>query len=221
MKQSISLDDFFLFLSSVDYVFNNTQRQQFRQYLDVLLNWSQKQNLISHHDISNIVERHFLPSAFMVKRICDQTNPRILDVGSGAGFPGIVVAILKPDFNLTLIDSSRKKYLFLTEICEVLGINAEIICDRIDSFVPGKEKSFEFIISRAVTSLNNLWCWLNSLLIDKGKMVAMKGGNLEAELSSLDKENVNVEIIEPDQMWLRFSKNLTNKKFVLMERKNV
>ena len=221
MKQSISLDDFFLFMSSVDFVFNHTQQQQFRQYLDLLLGWSKKQNLMSHDDITYIVERHFLPSAYLVKRICCQTNQEILDVGSGAGFPGIIVAILKPDFNLSLIDSSRKKYLFLTETCEVLEISAEIICERINSFVPEKEKSFDYIISRAVTSLNNLWCWSNSLLIDKGKIIAIKGGNLEVELSGLDKGRVRVEIIEPDQEWIQFSKNLANKKFVIMEKENV
>jgi 16S rRNA (guanine527-N7)-methyltransferase len=221
VKQSINLDDFFLFLSSADVIVNNKQKQQFQQYLDILLHWSQKQNLISRDDTTYIVERHFLPSAFLAKKIYRQTNLEMLDVGSGAGFPGIVVAILKPDIKLTLIDSSRKKHLFLTEICEVLGINAEIICERMDSFVPVKEKSFDYIISRAVTSLKNLWCWSNSLLIDKGKMIAIKGGNLDVELSGLAKINVRVQIIEPDQGWLQFSKNLENKKFVLMEKKYV
>ena len=221
MKQSISLDDFFLFLSSADIIVNNKQKQQFRQYLDILLHWSQKQNLISHDDTAYIVERHFLPSAFLAKKIYSQTNPEILDIGSGAGFPGIVVAILKPDSKLTLIDSSRKKHLFLTEICEVLGINAGIICERMDSYVSGKEKLFDYIISRAVTSLKNLWCWSGSLLVDKGKMIAIKGGNLDVELSGLDKSSVCVEIIEPDQGWLQFSQNLANKKFVLMEKKYV
>ena len=189
--------------------------------MDILLHWSQKQNLISHDDTTYIVERHFLPSAFLVKYIYRQTNLEILDVGSGAGFPGVVVAILKPEINLTLIDSARKKHLFLTEICEVLGINAEIICERMDSFVPGTEKSFDYIISRAVTSLNNLWRWSGSLLVGKGKMIAIKGGNLDVELSDLDKSSVRVEILEPDQGWLQFSKNLINKKLVLMEKKYV
>ena len=90
-----------------------------------------------------------------------------------------------------------------------------------DSFIPGKEKSFDYIISRAVTSLSNLWCWSSSLLIDKGKMIAIKGGNLDVELSGIDKSSVRVEIIEPDQGWLQFSKNLANKKLVLMEKKYV
>ncbi len=221
MEQSISLDDFFSYLSSAGLQTGAEQRAQLRKYLDLVLLWSQKQNLVSRNDLGHIVERHFLPSAFLSTQINPRAGMKILDIGSGAGFPGMITALLLPDLKLTLIDSSRKKYLFLREICDVLGTNTEIICERMESYVSKKTNEFDAVVSRAVTTLDKLWSWSNDLLSSKGTLIAMKGGDLAEELAMIESNSIMIKIIEPDKIWVRFSENLANKKLVIMEKMNV
>ena len=96
----------------------------------------------------------------------------------------MVLAIMMPENLLTLIDSSRKKYLFLKETCEVLGVKVALKCARVESFAHNNNSEFDYVVSRAVASLEILWFWSEMLLKNKGKMIAMKGGNLDNEISS-------------------------------------
>lgn len=199
----------------------NEQQWQFGQYLDLLLFWSKKQNLISNNDIQYIVERHFLPSSFLIPLFGHLEKQKIVDVGTGAGFPGVVLAIMMPENLLTLIDSSRKKHLFLKETCDVLGIKAETVCERVEFFARENDSTFDYLVSRAVTSLETLWSWSEILLKNKGKMIAMKGGNLDDEISNAGINRVNIKLVQPEKEWVRFSEYLADKKFLIMENNRV
>jgi 16S rRNA (guanine527-N7)-methyltransferase len=220
VKQSVSLEEYFSFLEAQKLPLTNEQQWQFGQYLDLLLFWSKKQNLISHNDIQYIVERHFLPSSFLVTFFPHLKKRNIVDVGTGAGFPGMVLAIMMPENLLTLIDSSRKKYLFLKETCEVLGIKAELKCERVESFARENNSTFDYVVSRAVASLEILWFWSEDLLKNRGKMIAMKGGNLDEEISNPVISRKKIKLVQPEPEWVQFSETLANKKYLIVENKS-
>jgi len=167
-----------------------------------------------------VFERHFLPSAFLCTMI-EQNNKKILDIGSGAGFPGIVLKIMRPDMEISLVDSSRKKYLFLTEVCEYLNLPCRIIHARMESYTKKTTETYDIITSRAVTTIKNLWDWSAPVLKDSGQLLVLKGSDITAELSDVNMNSVSVDQILPDNNWTKFCEYLENKIVVIMENKHV
>jgi 16S rRNA (guanine527-N7)-methyltransferase len=221
VKQSISLEQYFTFLEQQNIALSEKKRQQFGQFLDLLLFWARKQNLISRNDLRFIVERHFLPCSFLVTLLTDAENKKIIDIGSGAGFPGIVVAILMPENLLTLIDSSRKKYLFLQEVRDLLVLDTELVCQRVENFTDNQGSTFDFALNRAVASLAKLWSWSQVLLKPGGTMIAMKGGELHSEIDELGNVSQVLKVIDPHPDWIKKSDKMADKKYLKMEKQRV
>lgn len=155
----------------------NVEAEQFEkllQLLELLHKWNGAYNLTAVRDPQEMVSRHFLDSLSVVFAI---KGPRLLDVGSGPGFPGMVLAILRPDIQVTLLDSNGKKVRFQRQSVMELKLD-NVICSqvRVESF----EGQFEQIISRAFAALGDFISLTKPLLADSGEWLAMKG-SLEHE----------------------------------------
>jgi 16S rRNA (guanine527-N7)-methyltransferase len=142
----------------------------------------------------------------------------ILDLGSGGGFPGIIIQIIYPESRMVLLDSIRKKTLFLDEICRNLSLPAEVVCDRIESYLMSNREMFDFIVCRAVAKIDRLWPWAQQLLKPGGYLLAMKGGNCSEELSWLQNRKVRYEQIRPTRKWISFSSFLNDKHIIKIRR---
>jgi 16S rRNA (guanine527-N7)-methyltransferase len=142
----------------------------------------------------------------------------VIDIGSGAGFPGVVLKIARPDLNISLLDSSRKKVIFLREVCEQLQIRCPVVCQRSEKYQQEAVGQFDLVISRAVGTLFDLWKVSCGLLKKGGMIYVLKGGDLRSEIEEAEKENIIIRKILPAPPWTKFSHYLENKFIVTMEK---
>ena len=195
----------------------NADRQtteKLTKYLVLIKQWSKKMNLISSTDKNDIFRKHFIPSFWFFETLEIEKPKSILDIGSGAGFPGLILKILSPKSEVYLVESNRKKTLFLREVSEQLDIFPIIINDRIENFIQETDKTFDVIVSRAVTSLNKIWDWSINILNRKGSVYIIKGKDCRHELIDLNGANLKISTIEPGSKWINNSQNLKNKMII-------
>lgn len=151
------------------------------QYLVLLEKWNQVYNLTAVRDLTKMVGAHLLDSLSAVPLL---SGNNVLDVGSGAGLPGIPIAIAKPDFKVTLLDSNQKKAAFLRQAVADLALkNANVICERVESWAA--PALFDVIISRAFSDLGEFVSLTGHLLAPGGVLAAMKGLHPFEELERL------------------------------------
>lgn len=140
-------------------------------YLALLQKWNRVYSLTAIRDASKSVSHHLLDSLAVVPHL---TGDKVLDVGSGPGLPGIPVAIARPDWNVTLLDSNHKKAAFLTQAVAELNItNADVRRERVEQWRP--PIAFEVVISRAFSELADFVRLAGHLLAPEGRLAAMKG----------------------------------------------
>jgi len=150
-------------------------------YLSLLHKWNKAYNLTAIRDIDAMILRHLKDSLSIMPFI---KGSHLIDVGTGAGLPGLVIAIAKPDIRMTLLDSNGKKTRFLQEVKRVLALsNIEIIQSRAERYHP--EARFDTVISRAFSDLEDLILWTTQMVAVNGIWLAMKGVYPESELSKI------------------------------------
>jgi len=180
---------------------NNDQIRQFEQYKDLLLGWNEKINLTAITDEQGIIVKHFVDSLTCLKYIED--NAKVLDVGTGAGFPGIPLKIMKNNIDVTLLDSLNKRIIYLNDVIDklMLGkINA--IHGRAEELGKKKEyrEKFDIVTARAVANLRVLSEYCLPFVKKDGSFIAMKGSNVEEEIkeaeSIIDKLGGKIEKVE-------------------------
>ena len=161
------------------------QIEKFYKYMKLLLEWNEKINLTAITDENEIVLKHFVDSLTSLKYI--KENDNIIDVGTGAGFPGIPMAIMMPNTKITLLDSLNKRINFLNEVIKELNLkNVETIHSRSEDC--GKDilyrEKYDISIARAVANLSTLSEYLLPFVKIDGKMICMKGSEVEEELNN-------------------------------------
>ena len=166
-----------------------TQLGQLEQLDGLYRKWNAKINVISRKDIDYLYLHHVLHALSIGRAMPFQPNSRILDLGTGGGFPGIPLAIRFPEVHFTLIDGTRKKIQVVREIVEALGLtNVHARQIRAEEW---KGEKFDFVVSRAVASLDKLVEWSFPLLsrhernIFPNGLWTLKGGRVEDEIQSL------------------------------------
>ncbi|HNW59252.1 MAG TPA: 16S rRNA (guanine(527)-N(7))-methyltransferase RsmG [bacterium] len=163
------------------------QAEQAERYVDLIEEWNQRTNLVSRQDVGRIVSRHVRESLWFCRPEVLGTSATVLDLGSGAGFPGVPMKIQLPELQLTLLDSRRMKALFLNEVVRTFGWkDVSVRCERAETLpatAPGL--LFDLVVCRAVARLPELWRWSAPLLHRGGRLAALKGGDLTLELRQL------------------------------------
>ena len=173
-------------LGQAGFALTAEQTEKFQTYFEVLLDWNHKINLTSITESVKIIEKHFLDSIMLLKFADIGQGASFADVGTGAGFPGVPLKILRPDIELTLMDSLNKRVLFLEELCGVLQIEAEAVHIRAEEAGrdPIYREAFNFVSARAVADLRILSEYCLPLVKNNGYFLAMKGPNMEEELAA-------------------------------------
>jgi len=158
-----------------------SQQEQLLAYLALLIKWNKAYNLTAVRNPDEMVSRHLLDSLSVMPFIHSE---RWLDVGSGGGMPGIPLAILHPEKQVTVLDSNGKKTRFLTQVKLELKLdNLQVIHNRVEAFQP--ERPFTGIISRAFSSMENFTNWTRHLGDTQTQWLAMKGLHPADELVAL------------------------------------
>ncbi len=154
------------------------------KYADILREWNEKINLTAITDDEGIAVKHFLDSLTAFKT--GAVKGKVIDVGTGAGFPGLVLKIAKPEIELTLLDSLNKRIVFLNDLCERLGIDdVETVHARAEDGGRNRQYrgQFDTVVSRAVARLSVLSEWCIPFLKQGGYFLALKGPLADAELN--------------------------------------
>lgn len=169
---------------------SEVQIQQFKDLQSLYEDWNSKINVISRKDIDELYIRHVLHSLGIAKVIDFKKGTKILDVGTGGGFPGIPLAILFPEANFYLIDIIAKKIKVVNEVVKALGLkNVKAEQMRAENV----KYEFDFIVSRAVTNMPDFVLWIKDKISKNSKnelengILYLKGGDLTEELSSFPK----------------------------------
>lgn len=153
---------------------------KFYNYMKLLLQWNNNVNLTSITEPKEIILKHFIDSLTIQKYI--EKNKKIIDIGTGAGFPGIPISIINNNIDITLLDSLNKRIIFLEEVIKKLDItNIQTIHARVEEFGKNKEhrEKYDIATSRAVAPLNVLLEYLLPLVKIGGICICMKGSNIE------------------------------------------
>ncbi len=162
----------------------------FQQYADLLHTWNQRFNLTAVRDPEEIWSRHFLDSLTCLRVMRGTPLERVIDVGTGAGFPGLALKIVQPDMHLTLVESVGKKAEFCAEVVRILGLeNVDIHTARAEELGqnPQYREQYDWAVARAVAPLPILAEYLLPLVKVGGQMLAQKGK--DAELETKQAEN--------------------------------
>jgi len=167
------------------------QQQQFEQLEPLYKEWNERINVVSRKDIDALAERHILHSLAIAKFCSFTPNTKILDVGTGGGFPGIPLAIFFPDCHFTLVDAIGKKIKVVQAVADAIGLkNVTALHTRCETM----RQQFDFVVSRAVTDLPAFVAWVWPLIrigatqaVPNG-IICLKGGDLQEELTNTIKK---------------------------------
>ncbi|MBN3815820.1 16S rRNA (guanine(527)-N(7))-methyltransferase RsmG [Paraburkholderia sp. Se-20369] len=166
----------------------DTQRNQLLDYVALLGKWNAVYNLTAIRDPRQMLIQHILDSLSIVPHLGDRASARVLDVGSGGGLPGIVLAIVRPGWQVTLNDIVQKKSAFQTQTrAELKLANLSVVTGRVETLQPGAEvpEKFDVIVSRAFADLSDFVKLARHLVAQGGAIWAMKGVNPGDEIARL------------------------------------
>lgn len=174
--------------SKIDIVLTDEQVENYYKYMDMLIEWNNKINLTAITEPDEVITKHFIDSITINKFI--DKNKKLIDVGTGAGFPGVPVSIIRNDLDIILVDSLNKRINFLENLKDVLKLNnIKPIHARVEEFAKNKQyrEKFDYATSRAVAPLNVLLEYLLPFVKVGGYCICMKGSNIEDEQKDASK----------------------------------
>ena len=160
------------------------QQEQFCRYYDMLLDWNARVNLTAITEPAEVVQKHFVDSLGALPYLPQVAN--CVDVGTGAGFPGIPLCIVRTDLSMTLVDSLGKRVKFLEAVCQALDIPARCVHSRAEDLgrAPEHRERYRIALSRAVAPLNVLLELTTPLIQTGGSAIAYKGPAVEEEAAA-------------------------------------
>jgi 16S rRNA (guanine527-N7)-methyltransferase len=167
---------------------SETQQAKLHRYYEVLVKENEVMNLTAITDLEGVYYKHFYDSLTLTKALDFNSISTILDIGSGAGFPGIVLKIVFPHLKLTIVDSLNKRILFLGRLIKALELDGvELVCDRAETYAKTKRNHFDLVTARAVAPIEILDELALPLVKVGGYLIAMKAQNFQAELERANK----------------------------------
>ena len=199
-----------------------TRAERLAYFAELVTKKNEKMNLISKRDVNSIIEKHVFLSAYITKYIPEKTT-RFLDIGTGGGFPGIPLAIMRPDLRGVLVDSTSKKIRAVQEFIDTLKLSNVIAeNDRVESerFKENYSDTFDLIVSRSSVPLIILFRYALPLIKEKAYLLAMKGGDLTLEFKKAEtkyKAHIKKSTIYELAYKPTNIRNQKGKKLVLLE----
>ena len=187
--------------------------EKLEKYKDLLLEWNEKINLTAITDEEEIFVKHFVDCLYCAKYITNE-DKSIIDVGTGAGFPGLVLAIYFPDKEFTLLDALNKRLIFLEDVINKLGLkNVKLIHGRAEEIVRIEDlyEKYDVVVSRAVAQLPILLEYISPYIKVNGKCIVMKGDNVDEEIkvSSNALKVLNLKLLRKNL----YSYNVKNEEY--------
>lgn len=185
--------------------FSDIQLEQFYDYMNILIEWNKFMNLTGITQPEEVITKHFIDSLTVLDKM--DKNASVIDVGTGAGFPGIPIKIAFPDTKVVLLDSLNKRIKFLNEVIEKLGLkNIETIHGRAEEYGRNKNhrEKYDVAIARAVAPLNILLEYLMPFVKLNGKCLCMKGSSSEAEIKNSENaiKILGGELIKTEEFYI-------------------
>ncbi len=174
--------------SKLEINLSKEEQIQFYQYMQLLLEWNEKMNLTAITEPAEVLNKHFIDSITIAKYI--KKEDKILDIGTGAGFPGIPLKIILPENNITLLDALNKRINFLKEVIQELKLDKiTAIHGRAEEFskISGNRENYDIVVSRAVAKLNVLLEYMLPFVKIGGKCICMKSTEIDDELEEAKK----------------------------------
>ena len=205
--------------------FTPAQLQQFQQLEELYREWNEKINVISRKDIDSLYEKHVLHSLSIAAVFQFQPGTSIIDLGTGGGFPGIPLAVFFPEVQFHLTDSIGKKLKVVNEVASAIGLkNVTTQHTRTEEI---QNRKFDFVVSRAVAPLRDLWRWSLPIIKAKGQgqfaiadeekiyggLICLKGGDLTEEVKE---SGLHPIVWEIDKL---FSEDFFKQKYILSVRR--
>lgn len=170
-------------LNELNINLSTLQIEQFYEYMNLLIEWNKVMNLTGITEPKEIIKKHFIDSLTILKEIDE--NSTIIDVGTGAGFPGIPIKIAYPNTKIILLDSLNKRIKFLDEVIKKLNLkDIKTIHGRAEEYGKNKKhrEQYDYAVARAVAPLNILLEYLMPFVKINGKCLCMKGANSKEEI---------------------------------------
>ena len=170
---------------NINITLDETALERFRIYMNLVLEWNEKMNLTAITDRDEFIIKHFYDSITLLSCTDIKNGAKVIDIGTGAGFPGIPLLIVRPDIKLTLLDSLNKRILFLKEtILPNLDLSAETIHGRAEDYskLPQYRERYDYAVSRAVANLSALSEYCMPFVGKGGEFISMKGPDIHEEL---------------------------------------
>lgn len=177
------------------------QTEQFTTLYTLYADWNSKINVVSRKDFESLYEKHVLHSLAIAKYIQFEKGTKVLDIGTGGGFPGIPLAILFPEVEFTLCDSIGKKIKVAEEVSKGLGLtNTDFVVGRVENL----KEEFHFIFSRAVAPMETLYRWTQDYIAEEcfnsklNGYLLLKGGDLKEEIKEIKRLNAKLNVQTSD-----------------------
>ena len=208
-----------LIIKSVCPNISDKQLDQLYMYYEILKEESSKMNLTSITEIEEVYIKHFYDSILLAKTI-EISNKTLVDVGTGAGFPGLVLKIIEPSLKLTLIEPTTKRCNFLNKVISKLNLDdVVVINDRAEKAIVNFRESFDIATARAVANLQVLLELLVPFVKVGGYVVPMKGSNIQEEIEQAKNaiNKLKTKIVEVKQYML--PKDLGERNIVILNKK--
>lgn len=160
--------------------------EQLNRYGNLLLEWNEKMNLTAITEPREVLYKHFYDCILFLKQVPVPQGARLIDVGTGAGFPGMVLKIVRPDLKVTLLDGLQKRLTFLNAVAEDLGLSVDTVHLRAEDAGrnPLYREKFDLATARAVSALPTLCEYCLPLVKKGGQFVAMKGSSAKEEVAA-------------------------------------
>ncbi len=180
------------------------QQVQLEKYYELLIEWNQKINLTAITEKEEVYLKHFYDSLTLIKQFDLTKNYKICDMGTGAGFPGLVLKIVFPNLDITLVDALNKRINFLNIVIQELNLkNVKAIHDRMEDYSRKHIEEFDMVTARAVSHISNLLEY-SALSVKKGGMLIFMKADMKEELNEYQKviDLLKLEYISKEEFLL-------------------